>query len=152
MRRDDEQSLRRAAKLAIQPVGYDDPARQVGGSLGMPSASDAQRKGTKVAVADRGSPSGTTGTQARGRLARPVTLAKRCRIALYSHDTVGLGHLRRNLLIAKTLSSPPLNAQVLIIAGSTEANVFSKPRGVDCITLPALRKEAYGYESRSLDI
>jgi predicted glycosyltransferase len=76
----------------------------------------------------------------------------RPRIALYSHDTVGLGHLRRNLLIAQTLSGPPVDASVLVIAGATEANLFPRPRGVDHLTLPAISKEYSGYESRSLDV
>ena len=29
------------------------------------------------------------------------------RIALYSHDTMGIGHMRRNLLIAQTLARGP---------------------------------------------
>ncbi len=74
------------------------------------------------------------------------------RIALYSHDTVGLGHLRRNLLIAETLAASPVDASVLVIAGCAEANVFPRPRGVDCLTLPAISKELAGYESRSLDV
>src|SRR5262245_48905567 len=35
---------------------------------------------------------------------------QRCRIALYSHDTMGLGHMRRNLLIAQTLACSSLPA------------------------------------------
>ena len=80
----------------------------------------------------------------------PANGSRRPRIALYSHDTVGLGHLRRNLLLAQILSSPPVEASILLIAGAAEANLFPRPRGVDCLTLPALSKEAAGYESRSL--
>jgi predicted glycosyltransferase len=76
----------------------------------------------------------------------------RPRIALYSHDTVGLGHLRRNLLIAQTLAGSPVGATVLVIAGATEANLFPRPCGVDYLTLPAIRKEESSYESRSLDV
>ena len=66
------------------------------------------------------------------------------RIALYSHDTVGLGHMRRNLLIASALASGPLEAAILMIAGNSHANAFSPPTGVDSVTLPALHKNAEG--------
>jgi len=75
------------------------------------------------------------------------------RIALYSHDTLGLGHLRRNLLIARTFAGSELQANVLTITGAAEAKLFETPAGVDSLTLPALRKHSDGsYESRSLDV
>ena len=75
------------------------------------------------------------------------------RVAMYSHDTCGLGHLRRNLLMADVLSGPALGANVLAIAGAAEAKLFPMPAGVDCITLPALTKGSDGgYRSRSLDL
>lgn len=78
---------------------------------------------------------------------------KQLRIALYSHDAMGLGHMRRNLLIARTLAAPPVGATVLMLAGASEANVFAMPPGVDSLTLPALRKDVSGrYHSRSLRI
>ena len=73
------------------------------------------------------------------------------KIALYSHDTMGLGHVRRNLLIAQALADSPLNASTLLIAGVREAGAFVMPRGGDCLTLPAYRKERNGeYAPRSL--
>lgn len=73
------------------------------------------------------------------------------RIALYSHDTMGFGHVRRNILLAQVLSQAPLNAEVLLISGIHEAGSFALPPGVDCITLPAYRKQADGsYRPRSL--
>jgi predicted glycosyltransferase len=72
------------------------------------------------------------------------------RIAMYSHDAMGLGHLRRNLLIAGALRSR-LGATVLMIAGAWEAGLFDLPDGVDCLTLPALRKGPDGrYDSKRL--
>ena len=49
------------------------------------------------------------------------------RVALYSHDTMGLGHLRRNLVIASALADSGLNATSLLITGAHEANFFSLP-------------------------
>jgi predicted glycosyltransferase len=75
------------------------------------------------------------------------------RIALYSHDTMGLGHLRRNLLIAQTIVRSRLRASILLIAGAREAGSFTLPPGVDCLSLPALSKDSGGhYQSRSLDV
>ena len=75
------------------------------------------------------------------------------RVALYSHDTMGLGHLRRNLLIAQSLSEAPLGATSLLITGAHEANFFTLPKQSDFLTLPRLRKEADGnYSSGQLAI
>jgi predicted glycosyltransferase len=79
--------------------------------------------------------------------------SRKLRIALYSHDTMGLGHKRRNMLIAQTLASSPLQTDILMITGMREASNFPTPPGVDCLTLPALYKGADGqYQSRRLDI
>lgn len=78
---------------------------------------------------------------------------RRLRIALYSHDTMGMGHMRRNFLLAQTLTAAPVSANVLIIAGAHEVNAFQVPTGADCLTLPALKKGSDGrYHPRSLDL
>jgi predicted glycosyltransferase len=78
---------------------------------------------------------------------------RRARIALYGHDTVGLGHLRRNLTLARTLAEPPVDADVLVVAGAPEAAVFPRPEGVDVVTLPSVGKDASGgYVSGGLGI
>lgn len=75
------------------------------------------------------------------------------RIALYSHDTMGIGHMRRNLLVAQALSGQPFHAATLLIAGAHEASAFPFPAGVDCLTLPALHKGSDGeYSSRNLEL
>jgi predicted glycosyltransferase len=75
------------------------------------------------------------------------------RVALYSHDAMGIGHIRRNLLIAQKLAGPPHQATVLMIAGTHQAGMFPLPPGVDWLTLPALCKQAAGrYRPRSLDL
>lgn len=69
---------------------------------------------------------------------------------MYSHDTMGLGHMRRNLLVAQSLRKE-LEVTILMISGAWEAGLFALPPGVDCVTLPALKKEADGrYGSRRL--
>lgn len=74
------------------------------------------------------------------------------RIALYSHDAQGLGHMRRNVTIARALADGDENS-ILLIAGAREAASFALPDGVDTLALPALCKEADGaYRARSLGI
>ena len=78
---------------------------------------------------------------------------RKWRIALYSYDTMGLGHKRRNLLIAQTLGCSPLKTDVLMISGIQDASNVPTPPGVDCLTLPALHKSIDGqYHARRLDL
>lgn len=75
------------------------------------------------------------------------------RIALYSHDTMGLGHMRRNLLIAQSLTTSAARHSVLLLTGAFEAKSFPFPPNVDCVTLPALFKTRAGaYVPRRLDL
>src|SRR6266581_5571384 len=75
------------------------------------------------------------------------------RVALYSHDTMGLGHMRRNLLLAQALQHSPLQAVVLMIAGAREASLVTGAAGVDCVALPSLWKDLGGqYRPRHLDV
>jgi predicted glycosyltransferase len=72
------------------------------------------------------------------------------KIALYSHDAMGLGHFRRNLLLARRFLDSPMVSQALLVAGTPEVSAFPLPLGVNCLTLPALRKNANGsYAPRS---
>lgn len=73
------------------------------------------------------------------------------RIALYSHDALGLGHLRRNLAIAGALSQA--DTSTLLVTGVREAGAFAAPEGVDYLTLPGYTKAGRGeYHARFLDI
>jgi predicted glycosyltransferase len=75
------------------------------------------------------------------------------RVALYSHDTMGIGHMRRNLLVARAFSEGPSPPSVLLIAGAREVNAFGVPPGTDCLNLTALHKEGNGrYRARHLDM
>jgi len=66
---------------------------------------------------------------------------------------VGLGHMRRNLLLAQTLAAAPLNAATLLISEARQAANFAIPEGVDTLILPALRKTPDGQVApRYLDI
>lgn len=91
-----------------------------------------------------------------GKVAPTLTLSRclqRKRIAFYSHDTMGLGHNRRNQLLAQTLAGSGLQADILMIVGMREQNALPMPSGVDYLTLPALYKEVDGqYRSRHLHL
>lgn len=77
----------------------------------------------------------------------------RPRIALYSHDTQGLGHVRRNLLVARALRQGGAASAILLLSGVREAAAFAMPEGVDCMTLPSLGKGVDGrYFPRSLSV
>lgn len=73
------------------------------------------------------------------RPARP-----RQRIALYSHDTVGLGHTRRQLAIAHALSAHRPEADLLMLTGNPEATLLPVPARTDLVTLPTVTKDAAG--------
>ncbi len=70
------------------------------------------------------------------------------RILLYSHDTFGLGHIRRNRKIAHTLAVAFPEAKIVIATGSTHAAAFPDQPGVSMDILPEVRKKSDGaYES-----
>jgi predicted glycosyltransferase len=69
------------------------------------------------------------------RLPRPTP-----RILLYSHDTFGLGHLRRNLAIAGRLAQTFPDGSLLLLSGSPVAQQFALPPGADIVKLPSVTK------------
>ena len=74
------------------------------------------------------------------------------RVLIYSHDTYGLGHLRRSLLIARALSARSPAPSVLLVTGSSRAHAFPRPPGCDIFQLPGIFKRADGtYQARSPD-
>ncbi len=73
------------------------------------------------------------------------------RILLYSHDAVGLGHLRRSLTLAAGLSRAFPEARLLLASGSDCATRFRLPAGLDVVKLPTIGKDARGdYRPRHL--
>lgn len=66
------------------------------------------------------------------------------RIALYSHDGMGLGHLRRNALLAAALARRFPQASILLLSGARELRRFPLPENVDSLTLPSFRKVENG--------
>ncbi len=72
------------------------------------------------------------------------------KVLLYSHDSVGLGHLRRNLAIAREITSTFLNSKVLILTGSSCDKRFKLPKNTDLINIPSISKnDEGGYVTRN---
>src|SRR5258708_18750420 len=81
--------------------------------------------------------------------------ARKIRIALYSPGIVGLGHLRRNLVISQVLAESKLQSVNFMVTEAREASAFvnSMPPGMDCVTLPGFSKSAHGIcKPRYLDL
>ncbi|MEE8143160.1 MAG: glycosyltransferase [Planctomycetota bacterium] len=75
------------------------------------------------------------------------------RVALYSHDSYGLGHLRRTLVLAQALGNLETAVETLIVTGSPRALFFEAPPSVRIVPLPAVTKNAEGnYVSRNSSI
>jgi predicted glycosyltransferase len=72
---------------------------------------------------------------------------------MYSPGMVGFGHIRRNASIAQALRCSTLHPVVVMIAEAWQAGAIPMPPGVDCVTLPALRKNEDGAcHPRFLDV
>jgi predicted glycosyltransferase len=75
------------------------------------------------------------------------------RFLLYSHDALGLGHVRRNLVIAAALVERSPRASVLLATSAEHADGLGIPDRVDLMRLPAVKKVDNGrYASRRLPI
>ncbi len=75
------------------------------------------------------------------------------RAAFWSHDSMGLGHLRRTLLICQQLERCFDDLSTLIVTGSAMAHGFRIPPRVDYVKLPSGRKvDNEVYESRYLPL
>lgn len=75
------------------------------------------------------------------------------RVLIYSHDTFGLGNIRRMLEIARHLVSSSPQISVLVITGSPMLHAFRIPAGVDYVKLPCLSRDIAGhYAARFLNM
>jgi predicted glycosyltransferase len=79
--------------------------------------------------------------------------ARSLRFLFYSHDGLGLGHVRRNLCVANALSELVPGASILVATSAAEAELFGIPPGVDLLKLPGVRKVDNGrYAPRRLSM
>ncbi len=75
------------------------------------------------------------------------------RVLIYSHDTLGLGHLRRCRAIAHALVEQHRNLSVLILSGSPIIGSFDFKARVDFVRIPGVIKLRNGeYTSLNLHI
>jgi predicted glycosyltransferase len=75
------------------------------------------------------------------------------RVLLYSHDTFGLGHLRRSRAIANAIVADWPGASVMIISGSPVIGNFEFGSGVDYVRVPGVTKLPNGaYRSLNLNV
>ncbi|HQT89500.1 MAG TPA: glycosyltransferase [Acidiphilium sp.] len=82
-----------------------------------------------------------------GRLSR--SSPRKIKVLLYSHDTFGLGHLRRNLAIADRLLAQQNQFSVRLLTGSPVISTWSLPRGLQVHPMPPVVKDgAERYRSR----
>jgi predicted glycosyltransferase len=77
----------------------------------------------------------------------------RARILVYSHDTFGLGHLRRSRAIANALVAGEPGVSAVIISGSPVIGNFEFGSGVDYVRVPGVVKLPNGdYRSLNLNL
>ncbi|WP_218048738.1 glycosyltransferase family protein [Curvivirga aplysinae] len=69
-----------------------------------------------------------------------VAIERASRILMYSHDTFGLGHLRRTRAIAHSLVRQNPNLSVLILTGSPIIGSFDFSSRVDFVRIPGVIK------------
>ncbi|MCJ2166205.1 MULTISPECIES: glycosyltransferase [unclassified Pseudodesulfovibrio] len=65
--------------------------------------------------------------------------SKAYNILMYSHDTYGLGHIRRTMAIARDLVGPEVN--ILIVTGSPIVGRYTMPKGIDFVRMPGMIKK-----------
>ncbi|MDA8203498.1 MAG: glycosyltransferase [Chloroflexi bacterium] len=71
------------------------------------------------------------------------------RLLLYSHDTYGLGHLRRNVLIAQDILQHIPGVRVVLLSGSTVTERFDLPKNLTVVPLlPVVKTGVDEYTSR----
>src|SRR4029077_17679488 len=82
----------------------------------------------------------------------PLTAAAHTpRILFYSHDTFGLGNIRRTLLLSGMLAEEYPLGSLLLVTGSPVIQAFRIPLGLDYIKLPCLdRVDADRYRPKFL--
>lgn len=77
------------------------------------------------------------------------------RVLIYSHDTFGLGHIRRCRAIANALIASFPHVSILIVSGSSVISSFQFGDGVDYVRIPGVEKQSdghYGPHHLNLDL
>lgn len=73
------------------------------------------------------------------------------RLLIYSHDTFGLGNMRRMTAIARHLRDANPDLTILMVSGSNALPAFDLPSRIDYVKLPCLARNTEGrYNAKSL--
>ncbi|NVD08483.1 glycosyltransferase [Vibrio sp. JPW-9-11-11] len=73
------------------------------------------------------------------------------KLLFYSHDSYGLGNIRRMIAIAEYLIEQHSNVTVLLITGSTMLHAFRTNHALDYVKLPCLGRDQLGQYRPKLD-
>lgn len=83
----------------------------------------------------------------------PMRHPSGARVLIYSHDTFGLGHLRRSRAIANAIAHERTDSSIVIISGSPVIGNFEFGSGVDYVRIPGVTKLPDGdYRSLNLNV
>ncbi|MBK8097478.1 MAG: hypothetical protein IPK26_10240 [Planctomycetes bacterium] len=75
------------------------------------------------------------------------------RLLTYSHDSYGLGHLRRSITLATAMTARGPNVHALCLTGSPVPDQFPLPERCELIKIPAIGKSQAGqYVARRLPV
>ena len=75
------------------------------------------------------------------------------RLLVYSHDTYGLGNIRRMLAICEHICSVHKDISILIVTGSPMLHAFRLSPNIDYVKLPCLARTSSGdYEVKALGV
>ena len=75
------------------------------------------------------------------------------RVLIYSHDTFGLGHIRRCRAIANALIASYPHISIIIVSGSSVISSFQFGDGIDYVRIPGVEKQGDGrYEPHHLNL
>ena len=64
------------------------------------------------------------------------------RVLFYSHDTYGLGHIRRTLAIGEAVLDRVPGATALVLTGASALRTLRLAPGIDYVKLPCVTKVA----------
>ena len=70
--------------------------------------------------------------------------AQTIRILVYSHDTFGLGNIRRMIAICEHLKTQVPGLSVLVLTGSPMLHSFRLIEGIDYVKLPCIKRDLTG--------
>jgi len=75
------------------------------------------------------------------------------RFLFYSNESIGLGHLRRSLTLARKVTERDGGSSALVVTGSQMVSAYRLPPRVESLKLPAMAKDGRGgYRPQRLPI